>query len=566
MRNMTHRSTFDTTARPHRSRPMLRVLPALLLLVAPALAQYSAPVTHSEDCALCHSNAATASAMRDGAGRDVSPHGLWRATMMANSARDPLWRAVMSVEVDATPSRRDEIEATCMRCHAPMASAIGLDDHGTGSVTHLLDCDSSLGRLARDGVSCTICHGMSPDGLGSEATFSGAFRLDPERRMYGPHATPFTRPMRMHVGMTPTHGEHVTSAELCASCHTLETRALAPDGRELDAVLVEQAPYLEWQNSTFGERDVACQSCHVPTSDVDGRRIETRIARNPGGRDFPPVAPRRPYGRHAFVGGNTLVLSMLRDHADELDVDAPAEAFDAIIAATREQLRERTARVSVERFERVGDELALDVRVDNFTGHKFPTAHPTRRAWLRVVARGPDGEPLFVSGGHDDRGRIVDADGEPLPSERRGGPIEAHHDVIRSSRQAATFESKMAGADGAPTHLLLRGTRYLKDDRLLPRGWRADHAEARRTAPVGVDDDEDFVAGSDTVHYAFAAPTGLSIDDVRVEVTLLYQPLGARWADELLAVDTPEVERFAIWYALADPRPEVVATTRIGDP
>ncbi len=543
---------------------MPHALVCLLLLALAAAAQDAAPVTLSNDCALCHSNASAATAMRDADGRAISPHGLWRATMMANSARDPLWRAVMSVEVASTPTRKQEIEATCMRCHAPMASELGLVDHGTGSVTHLLDCDSSLGQLARDGVSCTVCHGMSPDGLGTQATFSGAFTLNTERRMYGPHDGPFTRPMQMHVGMTPTKGEHVTTSELCASCHTLETRALTPDGRELDAVLVEQAPYLEWLNSTFADENVTCQDCHVPTSDADGRAITTRIARNPGGRDFPPVAPRQPFGRHTFVGGNTLVLSMLRDHAEELDVVAPAAAFDATIAATRAQLRELTARVHVERLERVGDELRFAVAVDNLTGHKFPTAHPTRRAWLRVVVRGADGAPLFVSGTHDERGRIVDAAGEPLPSERLGGSIEPHHDVIRSSLQVATFESKMADAEGAVTHVLLRGARYLKDDRLLPRGWRADHAEGERTAPVGTDGDDDFVAGRDTVHYAFAVPDDTSLEDVRVDVALLYQPLGARWAAELLAVDTPEVERFAVWYALADVTPEVVATAHVG--
>ena len=42
--------------------------------------------------------------------------------MMANSARDPFWRAVLSAEVDATPSAKALIEEKCTRCHAPMAA------------------------------------------------------------------------------------------------------------------------------------------------------------------------------------------------------------------------------------------------------------------------------------------------------------------------------------------------------------------------------------------------------------------------------------------------------------
>ena len=37
----------------------------------------------------------------------------------------------------------------------------------------------------------------------------------------------------------------------------------------------------------------------------------------------------------------------------------------------------------------------------------------------------------------------------------------------------------MADAEGAPTYLLMRGGHYLKDSRLLPLGWRPDHAEAK---------------------------------------------------------------------------------------
>src|SRR6478736_1170285 len=43
--------------------------------------------THSDNCIACHNNLASSS------GEDVSIGTMWRATMMANSARDPYWQA-----------------------------------------------------------------------------------------------------------------------------------------------------------------------------------------------------------------------------------------------------------------------------------------------------------------------------------------------------------------------------------------------------------------------------------------------------------------------------------------
>jgi hypothetical protein len=46
----------------------------------------------------------------------------WQATMMANSARDPLWRAKVASEVKRNPALQQEIETICGRCHVPMAN------------------------------------------------------------------------------------------------------------------------------------------------------------------------------------------------------------------------------------------------------------------------------------------------------------------------------------------------------------------------------------------------------------------------------------------------------------
>jgi hypothetical protein len=200
----------------------------------------------SGTCALCHQNAPGAQAMRDEVGAGVAPFDLWMGSMMANSARDPLWRAVVSAEVAATPAAREAIEAKCTRCHA----AAGWHESEAPSMA-LIDATDTAGHLARDGVTCTVCHGIEPDGLGTDASFTGHWVIGDEKVAYGPHAQPQARPMEMHTGITPRQADHVTDAALCGSCHTLITDALTADGEATGHQLVEQATCLEWRNSLY---------------------------------------------------------------------------------------------------------------------------------------------------------------------------------------------------------------------------------------------------------------------------------------------------------------------------
>jgi len=560
----------------HRSlKQLLAIVPASLLLLAAGAPQQDqqdqqdqppgAAVQHSSSCARCHANSDDAVALRDVKGRPIAPFDLWQSTMMANAARDPLWRAAVAAEVAATPSARVEIESTCLRCHAPMAEQLGLVEHDTGSLMHTLDCESEIGDMARDGVSCTICHGISPEGLGTEASYSAHFVLDPWRRIFGPHEKPLDFPMRMNTGFMPTAAEHITSAALCGSCHTLETETLDAGGKATGHTLLEQAPYLEWRNSSFnnegpdaGAMGMSCQDCHVPTYDQDGETIETPIAHHPLGADFANVNPRKPVGRHLFVGGNTLALGMLKNHSDELNVLASPDALQATLDATRHQLQTRSVRLAIGGVEQQDGKLRFHVDARNLSGHKFPTAHPTRRAWLRVIVRDASGKIVFASGRADDQGQILDAKGKPLASESANGPVAPHRDQITSGDQVASFQAIMADAEGLPTHTLMRGASWLRDDRILPMGWDPEHPDAKRTEPRGIDGDQDFRAGQDRVHYEIELAQS---DGLLIEVSMLYQNLSARWAAEILQYKAPAIERFARLYAQADKQPEVIQTS-----
>ncbi|MBK9383275.1 MAG: hypothetical protein IPN34_00410 [Planctomycetes bacterium] len=502
-------------------------------------------------CGICHASSANATAMRDAEGRSVAPHDLWSATMMANSSRDPVWRAFVSAEVAAHPEHREHIETECMRCHAPMA-AEEIRQNGGGKLGFALlygSGEEPLTQLALDGASCTTCHQMPAEGLGDASTFSGRFSIGSAGVIYGPHENPVPGPMRMHVQYTPTHGPHVQRSALCASCHTLFTKPhdAAP---EQEAFFPEQTPYLEWRNSVFDDERAepspeaqSCQGCHMPTTDLDGQPIETRLAHNPGGRDFPFLEPRAPFARHLLLGGNTLTPGLLRDFADELRPAASKESFERVIDATRQQLRERTAALHIDGAKRTADQLVLLLRVENRVGHKFPSGIPVRRAWLRVRVRDASGKLLFASGEHDASGRLVDARGELLAIERRGGPVEPHRARIERDTEVALFEALMQDRQGRVTWRLLEAASYAKDNRFLPRGWDPEHPDAAATRPHGVPLGDEFRDGEASVRYAIALPRDAG--ELEVEATLLYQPLGARHWEEAQAYDTPELRSLA---------------------
>ena len=517
--------------------------------------------TTSGSCATCHAQSDRAQAMRDSKGRGIAPYDLWQSTMMANSARDPLWRAVVSVEVAATPSRKQEIEAKCLRCHSPMAHT----EASRAGVTLGLDIlygDDAKAQLALDGVSCTVCHQIQPGNLGKPESFSGHYEIGTERVIFGPHAEPVPGPMRAFTNFTPQEGQHVRKSALCATCHTLFTEAYDAEGKLTGQTLPEQTPYLEWRNSLFNDEDdgkgASCQSCHVPTHDQDGKTIKTRIAHAPPGFDFPFVNEREPFGRHIFVGANTLIPAILRDNAEELRPRASKEAFDATLAAAKDQLQNRTARLSLADVKRRGQALEFAVEVRTMTGHKFPTGHPTRRAWLQVVVSDASGRVVFSSGSFDSAGRILGGAGKPLRAESAGGPTYRHRDSITSQDQVQVYESIMADAAGEATYLLIRGGSYLKDNRILPIGWKPGHQDAKQIQPVGLGADPNFKGGRDRTHYALELPAGVQ-GPLKVEARLLYQVLGSRYADELFRYDTREIRAFKRYWSAADRRPVSVA-------
>ena len=259
---------------------------------------------------------------------------------------------------------------------------------------------------------------------------------------------------------------------------------------------------------------------------------------------------RDPYRAHAFVGGNAFLLELLADHRDELGVQADASALRRMAKATRRQLTTATVDLSIGEVAHLDDELRFSVRVENKTGHKFPTGYPARRAWLHVRVENEQGV-VFDCGGYDTDGAI-----EGVIS-----PLEQEHvTVIESPFDVLIWEQVADDPTGEPTTALTQMMRRRKDNRLLPRGWRSDGPHAADTAPIGIRDDADFVGGSDTVQVVVPYPAGAP--KATVYAWVHYQPIPPHWVEDLRYVDVDECRVFVEMYDAADHTPETVAATR----
>lgn len=487
----------------------------------------------SDRCLACHKGVTTS------AGLDVSIGYDWRASMMANSARDPYWQAAVRREVSDHPEAAAAIEAKCGRCHMPMASVVAEAEGREFSIFSNLPIGRGAGpdaALAADGVSCAACHQVSPRGLGAEESFTGGFHVATEPQQEGrPVYGPFEPDpggagiMRSATGFLPVEGAHVTTSELCATCHTLFTHALHPDGEGPE--FPEQVPYLEWQASAFARDGTSCQACHMP--EVDEEVPVTGVL----GRDRTDVS------RHVFRGGNFFMLRMLNRYRGELGVSALPQELSLAARRTEEHLRAATAAVGFEKAAILEGRLEADVRVRNEAGHKFPTAYPSRRAWLHVTVTDGGGHTVFESGGFSPDGRIVGND-----NDADAARYEPHHDTITAPDQVQVYEAIMVDREGRVTTGLMSAARWAKDNRLLPAGFRKAPATAdARVAVVGAAlEDPDFGAGTDRVRYSL--PVDEDAGPFTVTAELWFQPIAFRWAESLDGYDTFETRRFVGYY------------------
>lgn len=489
------------------------------------------PEFHTSDrCFACHNELATQS------GHDISIGLAWRSSIMANASRDPYWQASVRRETIDHPEATKDIEDECSVCHMPVIRyQAKLDGRKAEIFKHLpFDSADKDSDAAQDGVTCSVCHQISRERLGTRDSFSGNFVIEtPKAKDDRPEYGPFeVTPDRQHVmnsstgGFQPTYAQHIRDSALCGSCHQLYTTVRGTDGKVLGS-LPEQMPYLEWQHSDYPEK-YSCQGCHMPEVH-EPVQISSVLG-----------VPRSGMHEHVFVGGNFFMQGLLNRYRDELSVAALPQELTSATEGTLAFLQSQAARIELRDIQVDSSTLHAQVFVSNLTGHKLPTAYPSRRAWLHFSVHDRDGKTIFESGKLNPDGSIVgnDNDADPLH-------YEPHYTEITNSDQVEIYESILKDTQGKVTTGLLSAIGYFKDNRLLPTGFDKQTAEKDIAVIGDAAEDLNFGAGGDLVRYSI--PVNGS-GPFHIEVELLYQPIGFRWAHNLDGYKAAEPQRFVGYY------------------
>jgi hypothetical protein len=506
------------------------------------------PAFHTSDrCFPCHNELTTPS------GRDVSIGLAWRPSIMANSARDPYWQASVRRETIDHPEVTHDVEDECSICHMPIAHYQAKLRGQKGQVFAYIpfQAEPKKSAFAADGVTCAVCHQISNERLGTRESFNGGFVVanspaKDARPEYGPLdvAPGLQRIMNSSTGgFEPTFAQHIRDSALCGSCHQLYTTARGEGGKDI-GYLPEQMPYLEWLHSDYPSR-YSCQQCHMP--EVQEPAPISSVLGN----------PRPGLHEHVFQGGNFFMQLMLNRYRNDLDVTALPQELTTAADATLTFLRGQSARVELRNVEISAGSLQADVLVRNLTGHKLPTAYPSRRAWLHFAVHDRDGKIVFESGALHPDGSIEGNDNDADPTR-----YEPHYREITNADQVQIYEPILRDSEGRVTTGLLAAIGYLKDNRLLPTGFDKRTADKDIAVVGDALDDPNFIAGSDLVRYS--ASLGGAEGPFRIEVELLYEPIGFRWAHNLEPYRASEPQRFVGYYeSMAQTAATVLARAEI---
>lgn len=495
---------------------------------------------------------------------------------------------------------------------------------------------SKYGALAREGISCMVCHHIDapdaeavknwkpkPEWLSKKATpferelaynlfhhSTGTYQPGPADEVFGPFDVA-QLPMHNALNVTPKDNPYTSNSQMCGNCHTINLPNIGATHKE-SAVLnaasktsettaafekyehsIEQATFLEWQNSVFGAVDKkgrpekefqSCQECHMPggfkneTEKIDIDQVVTQIASiqdssySEAGHSLAneeiDIPMRDNYKRHTHVGLNVFLVSMMDQFSEILGMNTsdymttadtgPALALESMI----QQAQEDSATVKVTNLEvskyvadakdkctdPVGaDVLTADVTVQNLTGHRLPSGVAFRRSFLEFTVF--DGnEPIWRSGGTNELGIIIGGNKKPLETEFfKNGSYQKHHEIVDCQSQAQIYEELTKNALGEFTTSFVHRVTHIKDNRLLPKGWRESTFFKRQgqvmeqfmaaTDPDGVGNDPDYrnpsnslkFKGQDNLKYSVRLPPGTNLKNLKVKASLYSQAIPPYW-------------------------------------
>lgn len=404
----------------------------------------------------------------------------WAASMMGQSARDPIFHACLAVaNQDA-----DFAGELCLRCHVPGGWLGGRVVDPTGSL---------LNELDMQGVSCHFCHrmvdpvyhpGQSPaideeilEGIDPPVTspHSGSFVMDPLDRRRGPYDISYLNPHPWEE--SPYHRD----SRMCATCHDVSNPVYErqsdgsyraglldtpnPSDNKYDQFPLERT-FSEWNNSIFAQGPVnmngrfggnrlevsSCQDCHMPSTTGTGCN--------------PSIGPiiRDDLGRHFFNGANTWVLRAVRSlYSDEVTYLTEQSVNDSIQRAV--QMLQAASDLEVTQLGNY-----INVRIINYSGHKLPTGYVEgRKMWINVKFFDSSNNLVSENGAYN-----------AVTADLTEHDTKVYEAIMGLDAYGAALASR---PEGPGFHFAVNNT-YFKDNRIPPMGFNNQAFRAVQAQPI----------------------------------------------------------------------------------
>ena len=492
-------------------------------------------VTEANQCRACHAG------YNPPETEDQETWHAWQGSMMAQSARDPLfWAALDIANADV-----ENAGVYCIRCHVPKA---WLEERGAPDGSQIAGDDF-------EGVQCEVCHRMVDPvytsdnpirdqtvlaGISPSVTVTGSasYIIDPDDERRGPFDLEDDWPFNPHGSLgldwplvSPYHQE----AMLCGACHDISNPLLSwnpatetyelndPDAPapDLSQVFPVERTYSEWLLSTYNSPQgvyapqfggnkpyvSTCQDCHM--RDITG--AAGAIGNNSVIREDQPL--------HDMSGANTWVPTIIPLHpvfSETFNVDPiRLEALEDGIDRARYMLQNAaTLDVNLE-------DGTLTVTVFNETGHKLPTGYAEgRRMWIQVEGYDINGNLVYESGAYDPATGILTGYGTD--------PTLQVYEI----KQGMTEDwAQQIGFPGGETfHFLLNNTTII-DNRIPPRGYVYAAFLAAGAPPFtdGAPDPDLYADGQYWSTIEYTVPANVAYGQVR----LLYQTASLEYIEFL---------------------------------
>jgi hypothetical protein len=452
------------------------------------------------------------------------PFDTWAGTMMANAARDPVFFAALTVANQDAPN----IGTYCLRCHSPIGFVQGHATPPDGS---------AFDKFDNQGVGCETCHRAVQSPAPNNPYFLSDAQLvfveSPAK--HGPYEN-VDSPAHADTSVLDTG---LSDSRFCGQCHQVtnpDVRLKDAAGKDTTFEFPLDTTYEEWASSDYAKNGGAafqsCIDCHMPKK--LGEHAVTNIFDG---------TPRTDPRIHTFVGGNYWGIQavMAKNPKRAMTYEG---AFNLALQGTLDNLAKavKVTLMGPPLTGTPGGSLEVNVRIENLTGHKFPTGYAeSRRAWIGISLVDAQKKEQALLGGYD----------------LATGEIQA----VPATRVYRAQHGKWDGQKGQPDEHLALHNMVISDTRIPPQGF----VPSETTKPLGEIDFSDGKGGTrsfDEATFTVTAPADAA-GDLTLSARVYYQSMTREHIEFLKTANTTDSrgeELESIFKATGEGAPLLIAS------